>query len=344
MKHNRKIRNNFNLIRLLAATQVLIVHACNHFGYNSSFINMLKCFPGVPLFFFISGYLIGGTYIKNHANGLYTFFRNRVLRLYPALIICIAISIISVYFTGYFKTTNVTVAHFVAWILGQVSFFQFYNPVFMRNYGVGVLNGSLWTISVEVQFYLLTPFIFYLLAKRKYVVYLLLIISVLTNIYIKIYPDWTSIYMKLITVSFLPWVYMFLLGYFFSYYPRLKTYANRINIWVVMILYIVSMIFIGSYHNNAQNSINPVSVLLLSILILRFSKATLYMPAKIEKFVDEYDLSYGTYIYHMPIINCLLYINLFSLTGNILITIAGAITMAYLSWCFVERSMLKLKG
>ncbi|MDR6786141.1 peptidoglycan/LPS O-acetylase OafA/YrhL [Pedobacter africanus] len=338
-----KINNNFNLIRLLASLQVLIVHTCNHFGYDTLPIRMLKCFPGVPLFFFISGYLIGGTYIKNHQKGLAVFFRNRALRLYPALIVCTALSVFVAFTTGYLASVQFNVSQFFVWVVGQISFFQFYNPEFMRGYGTGVLNGALWTIAVEIQFYLLTPIIFYLLKNRRELIFILLILSVLVNIYIRVNPNWELLYMKLLTVSFLPWIYMFLIGYFFSHFKQLKENIRVINIWIVLGLYIISMIFIGSYRENAMNSINPIAVLLLSILVFKFSEARIYLPGRIERFIDKYDISYGIYIYHMPVINALLFLNVFSLCTNIIVTVLLTILFAFLSWVLIERSMMRLK-
>ena len=40
------------------------------------------------------------------------------------------------------------------------------HPDFLRGYGVGVLNGSLWTIPVELQFYALVPLIYWSLSLR----------------------------------------------------------------------------------------------------------------------------------------------------------------------------------
>ena len=34
---------------------------------------------------------------------------------------------------------------FAAWLAGQVSFLQFYNPEHFRGFGIGVANGALWT-------------------------------------------------------------------------------------------------------------------------------------------------------------------------------------------------------
>ncbi|MFX5710172.1 acyltransferase family protein, partial [Acinetobacter baumannii] len=36
-----------------------------------------------------------------------------------------------------------------------------------RTWGVGAPNGSLWTIAVEIQFYILVPLLVYLIKKWK---------------------------------------------------------------------------------------------------------------------------------------------------------------------------------
>ena len=42
-----------------------------------------------------------------------------------------------------------------AWFFGQITIFQYYTPNLLRNFGVGTPNGSLWTIPVELEFYIL---------------------------------------------------------------------------------------------------------------------------------------------------------------------------------------------
>ena len=49
--------NNFDLIRLLAAMQVAVSHANGHLESELS-IPLLSYFPGVPIFFLVSGFLI----------------------------------------------------------------------------------------------------------------------------------------------------------------------------------------------------------------------------------------------------------------------------------------------
>lgn len=343
MLKNNVFNNNFNLIRIIAALQVLIVHSFNHFEIDNVFIRALKCFPGVPLFFFISGYLIGGTYIKNQQKGLKIFFRNRILRLYPGIILCTALSLIGVYLTGYFNTVLINFKDFLIWLAAQISVFQFYNAEFFRDFGTGVINGALWTISVELQFYILTPLIYLLLKRGKFVVSILLILSVIINVYLKYFGNWDNMFIKLLSVSFLPWIYIFLLGYLTKQYKVVQESIVKQNVFVLLVLYVVSMNVIGSYKYNAMNSINPISVVLLCMLVYKFSQMPLRLNEKFQNFINKYDISYGVYIYHMPIINILIYLGVFSKYQNIILSITLSIILGFLSWILVERKFLSIK-
>ena len=60
-----KSSNNFNLIRLFAALQVAIVHSASYLNIDIQYLKFLDLFPGVPIFFFISGFLMIKSFKKN---------------------------------------------------------------------------------------------------------------------------------------------------------------------------------------------------------------------------------------------------------------------------------------
>src|SRR5262245_53294221 len=93
--------NNFDLIRLFAASQVVFHHASVHLDAAASgpVWSALEQFPGVPIFFFISGFLISRSYEANST--LREYATNRILRIYPGLWICLAVTTLAVAATGY---------------------------------------------------------------------------------------------------------------------------------------------------------------------------------------------------------------------------------------------------
>jgi peptidoglycan/LPS O-acetylase OafA/YrhL len=335
--------NNFNLIRLVAAFQVMAVHALNHFEVKGFLVDVLKATPGVPTFFFISGYLICTSYKRMHLRGNGAFFANRFLRIYPGLIACVLLSTLAVALTGYFQHKDIGVSRFLLWILGQTTIFQFYNPDFMRPFGVGVLNGALWTITVELQFYLLVPLLYYLIQRRPRALVAVVLMSLGLNLFLHGFADGKALHIKLLYVSFAPWVYMFLFGFILAYREVLFDVVRRFEFKYLIVGYIAAMNVIGDYTSNAQNAINPVAFFFLGCLILKLATMRLALPPKLARFVDKSDFSYGLYLYHMPVINMLLFLGLFTASVNIALAVALSLAAAVFSWYAVEKPALKHK-
>lgn len=337
--------NNFNLIRLFAATQVVLTHTYHHLNINNSIIhgiiNVIELFPGVPIFFFISGFLISKSYRNN--SRLIEYTQNRILRIYPALWVCFLISVLPVIIVGYLSVYDLISFDFFKWFMAQTTFFPFYNPEFMRGYGVGALNGSLWSIAVELQFYILIPLLYFfrLISDRSLLV--LIVGFIVLNRIVFYYPSDDIVY-KLIKVSFLPWLYMFLIGVFFQEnfekFKWLLTEHRSVKVFLLLFFYLL-MIFIIQYLNvgGLGNAIHPLLFIPLSLLVFSFA----YLPIRYTGWIKRNDMSYGVYIYHMPIVNLFLYLNysgdLSYYFGVVIITFI----FAFLSWKYIESPALALK-
>ena len=332
--------NNFDLIRLFAASQVAIIHMATHFGYSNFFFKVIGTFPGVPIFFFISGFLIYRSYensIKNDKKKIH-FFVNRALRIYPALFFCLIISMIIIWVSGYFGTKELNIIDLLKYFIAQASFFQFYNINYFRDYGVGVINGSLWTISVELQFYILIPLIYYFLNHfKKISVFILLLIFLIFNILNSHFNEKDLIFFKIINVSFIPWLYMFLLGVIFYKFKNFSNIYKNLPISLLLMIFLISYFFTKSF--GWGNQINPVSYFILGLLIIKLATTS---PSLSISILKNNDISYGIYIFHMPVINYLLYKNI-DYPLNFLLAIVLILLLSSISWFFIEKPFLSFK-
>ncbi len=337
--------NNLDIIRLFAALEVVITHSIDHLqikDISPLFLQFLNLFPGVPIFFFISGFLISKSY--ENSNSIKEYSKNRILRIYPGLLLVTIIGISSVYLTGYFETVNVSIRQIAIWFFGQTTIIQFYNPEFMRQYGVGVLNGSLWTISVELQFYILTPLLyafFQLFKERKnnIILFILIIVSMIIHfVYYSYKAEYSEVFIyKLLGVSFIPWFYMFLVGVLFQKYFSFVYKLLYGKILLLTTIYLLIMYITGW---PTGNGINPILFLFLTTVIFSFSYT---YPTFGNRILNGNDISYGVYIYHMILVNLFIYYGLISDKSYVAVIIILTIMIAIVSWLFVEKPSIKLK-
>jgi peptidoglycan/LPS O-acetylase OafA/YrhL len=333
--------NNFDLIRLIAAAQVMIVHGYNHFELTGgkAIMQIITAFPGVPIFFGISGFLIAASFDKNRE--LKGYFVNRVLRIYPALWVCFLVSLTVVYLSNNFPGIN---SEFVFWTINQISVGQFYNPEFLRDFGVGVINGSLWTIPVELQFYLVLPLVYLFLDKLiswKSVLALLLILIAVNQYYIVQKYSSISLPIKLLGVTVLPYLYMFLIGVLMQrnlWFVR--KYLAR-NFVPILLLYVATGLALSWFGLKTQgNYLNPVSATMLVLLTI---SAAYTKEEALNRVLGGVDISYGVYIYHMLVVNVLVQYSQLAKSVEFVIMIISTTVLAYLSWTFVEKPALGLK-
>lgn len=331
--------NNFDLIRLFAALQVMLNHGISHLHVTKFvWIDLLSYFPGVPIFFIISGFLISMSWER--APSLRQYALNRALRIYPALWVCLFASI-AIFISAGVRPDSAR--NFLAWLAAQLTFFQFYNPDFLRGFGVGVLNGSLWTITVELQFYAILPLIMIVAKKSNFLWIILILASVILAIVTNSSQDeQKTIFQKLLHVSILSYLFFFLIGvrvrYLYEKYPSFFT--GKCFYWFA--IYVFWRGVETTFFNKWQlwNNLSVISILLLSVLIVSvaFSK-----PALSEKLLRKNDISYGMYIYHMPIINLLLSLEMTQASFGFVVMLVLTITISMISWKFVEQPALALK-
>ncbi|NMZ83070.1 MULTISPECIES: acyltransferase [Pseudomonas] len=330
--------NNLDLIRLVAAFQVALKHALIHLEVDDYYIELVSVFPGVPIFFLLSGFLIYRSYANS--GSMQTFFANRLLRIYPALVVCFVLSVVMLIWLGYLPLSTLITKDFVVWAVAQLTLFQFYNPDFLRGFGVGVVNGSLWTISLEMQFYFLTPLLFYVVRKSRSMWAVLMAFFVACQV---LHPFVASdtLYYKLLMVSFFPWFCMFIFGAWMSTRDDLVKKIIDAPLWLFVVVYaVVDVICYWAGMRVVGNEINIISFLALSALVFKLAYTK---PELSRKILGKNDISYGVYIYHMPIVNAFIFFGWIGTPYFVLAAMMATFLFAYLSWICIERPMLGLK-
>lgn len=134
-------------------------------------------FLGVPLFFVISGYLMFHISEAELSNGHFTisnYYKKRIYRIYPSVFILVMV--VCCYFTLFQKEELNGIRQEVCSIfLGFNNWWQIHeNASYFTKFGNTSFFKHLWFLAVEMQIYLLWPFIFLLyhkgchyLGKRK---------------------------------------------------------------------------------------------------------------------------------------------------------------------------------
>lgn len=90
-------KNNFDFLRLIFASLVIVTHSYALLGLveNDLFMQISQVYPfsyiAVRGFFVISGYLIFQSLIRS--GSLISYFWNRFLRLFPALIVVLFLTV-----------------------------------------------------------------------------------------------------------------------------------------------------------------------------------------------------------------------------------------------------------
>ena len=155
--------NNLEWLRLIFAIQVVLSHASDHLGLKTP--EIIRHFPGVPAFFFVSGFLIYASYLNAPGR---RYFENRFLRLYPCLLFVTLGGIMLALTAHGWRDLQDNLPTYALWFIAQTTIGQAYNPPLFRDIGVGVINGALWTLTTEILFYISVPVIVWLEKRLKH--------------------------------------------------------------------------------------------------------------------------------------------------------------------------------
>jgi peptidoglycan/LPS O-acetylase OafA/YrhL len=275
-----------------------------------------------------------------------------VLRLVPALWLCTGLTLVMLFSTGFLASVDWEPWTLGAWLVCQSTVFQYWNPDFLRGFGCGVVNGSLWTISVEIQFYCALVLLYLglrrLSAQRfdAAIVALVLLFGAANQWKFAVQSSLDTALGsetagKLFLVSFIPWFFMFLLGVLAQRHAASIVPWTRRYRWAIIGSTAGAIIACKYGLGVAMGNYLPAPLVpLLGCCILSLAYSS---PGLSDRILGGNDVSYGIYIFHMPIVNFALWRGGMGSMSAIVLTMAMTAAISVLSWRFIERPFLRRK-
>ena len=323
--------NNLTFIRLVAALSVIYGHtSAIVYGAPADWVAVTTGYAflggvAVDLFFLISGFLVTASILNG---GVKNYVVSRIFRIYPAL----WVNLILVTFVLGSMVTTLSVSEYIihedVWTYFNGLAFTykggFFLPgVFTQNHNQAV-NGSIWSVLIEVWLYIVVAFFYIFRIMRSRAIFN-------TVFFISIVMLWN--YKSYLSASLgatnLHVCLMFYMGSFL--------YINRDSVPVSPYFMLIALFLAGITLGTEKFAYGYFLLLITFFCTVSFLKQFSWM--------DKWgDYSYGVYLYGFPAQQLTAWaFPDFSGTQNCLTASAISLVFGVASWHLVEKRALRLK-
>ena len=356
INENPGIPNNFDLIRLLAAIQVFIGHAyLVGFLKEDWLYHIIWFIPGVPVFFGMSGFLL--VWSLHRRPDLPSYCKHRFLRLFPALWATMILTalILLAFHTLTFRELLSPSA--LMYLIGRCTIIYSFVPSIIKGFAQGNPNGSLWTIGVELQFYLFLPFLYFLVRRRPLFVKNMLLLAIAAmSWWIDRHDPGPPFnvgrlngYLQILVSEFriLYYLFFFIIGMlFYINYSYLRKFLEH-RFLANLASYVLFCAL--SYHYTDISKVDRYAPDLLSLVRHIFLMSLVFSAAfshtgLSKKLLGGNDYSYGIYLTHLLVLNSFYQLHTFNGVLNVLFSALATGLLAFLSWHVIEKKALELKN
>jgi peptidoglycan/LPS O-acetylase OafA/YrhL/acetyltransferase-like isoleucine patch superfamily enzyme len=347
--------NNFDGIRLLAAVQVFIGH-----GFLFGFLRpnwvytTTWFFPGVPIFFGMSGFLLLWS-LERHSDWR-SYFKNRFLRLYPALwVTMILTGVLLVGFT-ILSLHDLRNPSFLLYFFGRCTVLFYFVPQIVKPFAQGNPNGSLWTIGVELQFYVLLFSVFRVFRGRRLWVKNLFLLGLGAFSYwidrhdpaLPFDVTRLSGYAQIAISEFRIFYYLFffIVGMLFYLNYGYLRQALEGKFWGWAVMYAAACGLTIRFCDLAsidRYAPDPLSLLRHVLLMFLVFSAAFTNRGLADRVLRGNDYSYGVYLTHLLMLNSFYQLHRFEGWVNFVLAGVATAVLAGLSWHFIEKPALRWK-
>ena len=328
--------NSFDEMRFILAMIVVFGHA-TQLSTNAPLSPVAFLFDthvAVSGFFAVSGYLVTKSYLSS--NGLRDYFTKRVRRIYPAyvgvILFCLAVGALTTTLPLATFLTHPETWRYLAANLSLMNFLQPSLPGALQDNHLTALNGSLWTIKVEVMLYFTVPFlcICYRLWGHGMTLALCFIGALAWYIYFTYHFDHSL--GPTIGHQFPGQMGYFVMGSVLGF-VTLSRAQVAIFTTIFLLYYIAARPLMPAPWSGG------LDMVLIALFVIAIAASPI-LSIGIGRFGD---VSYGIYLFHFPIIQVAEHFKLnesypiLTLIGIVALTLI----MALLSWHLIEKRFLR---
>ena len=328
--------NSYDIIMLIAALQVMIAHTSAYIvgggsGAGIPIWRIIAPGPAVVVFFALSGFLTTASYERSQS--ILSFATKRFFRIYPALIVAIVLPAVVYILSG---NVDVNLGDSIWYFMKK--FFTGRGHDLVPQGALG--NGSLWTIFVQIQFYILTPLIISYMKRIKFsfqivTLFFLLGLNVLHSMILALLGTTIG---RLYGDTCLPYLYTYVLGVvlYLNRDKLISLISDKKFLIPACVLYIVWHWGLGADFFITWTYINPVSGILIAFIA---SGAGYFFGGHRLKL----DISYGLFLWHLPIVDILHCVLKIEYSFKFLFIVWGlSILVAALSSLIIERPLIRI--
>lgn len=241
-------RKDIDGLRAIAVIAVIINHLNKNLLENG--------YLGVDIFFVISGFVITRSLLLNSkeqklSDFIIDFYQKRIKRIVPALIFFVLIMSLLIFL--FIPLPGPSLKTGIFSLIGLSNIFLYNQSIdyFASSADLNIFTNT-WSLGVEEQFYIVYPFLFWFIFKkkniqlsRKYLIYLMSSISF---------------------ISFVSFIYFYYFNFNAAYY------LTPMRFWEMGLGCLSGLIMINNFSNNIGNIIKKIicSITFLTIILCFF--------------------------------------------------------------------------
>ena len=327
--------NNLDIVRYYLSFAVLFAHFAELTGSVNYFPT--SSYTAVGGFFMLSGFLVFYSYLRSKS--LKQYFVRRARRILPPYIaIVLLCAVCGVFISSLSAGEYLCSTDFWKYLGANLTFANFIQPSLpgvFEGQVTQAVNGSLWTMKVEILLYISIPIVAWILLRcnKIWVLIAIYILSYLYKLGMGYLYETTAneifyILKRQVAGQFLFFYSGVAILLYFDYFQR----------YIKWLFPIALAVEVASKYVMWFDAIEPLCI---AIVIIGFAYNCRWFV-----WMRKYDnVAYDIYLFHFPVIQLVVYwgVPQYNIYLALLLVVSMTLALSIISWYCIERHVMRAK-